>query len=76
MQCLRSGDSKVAVAAGANLIFGPCMLAKSKHAPEVSADPRRFKVNYVIESSLGMLSPHGRSRMWDAAADGYARGVS
>ncbi|XPS69104.1 hypothetical protein M3J09_001384 [Ascochyta lentis] len=23
-----------------------------------------------------MLSPTGRSRMWDAAADGYARGVS
>jgi hybrid polyketide synthase/nonribosomal peptide synthetase ACE1 len=21
-----------------------------------------------------MLSPHGRSRMWDSAADGYARG--
>ncbi|KFA47547.1 hypothetical protein S40293_02162 [Stachybotrys chartarum IBT 40293] len=25
-------------------------------------------------SSLRMLSPHGRSRMWDISADGYARG--
>ncbi|KAM0544555.1 hypothetical protein ACHAPJ_011772 [Fusarium lateritium] len=29
---------------------------------------------YVAESKLKMLSPHGRSRMWDKAADGYARG--
>ncbi|KAH9908264.1 beta-ketoacyl synthase domain-containing protein [Xylariomycetidae sp. FL2044] len=30
--------------------------------------------NYIYESTLGMLSPTGRSRMWDASADGYARG--
>ncbi|KAK3292394.1 uncharacterized protein B0H64DRAFT_406548 [Chaetomium fimeti] len=30
--------------------------------------------SYVTESKLGMLSPAGRSRMWDAGADGYARG--
>lgn len=29
---------------------------------------------YVMESKLHMLSPTSRSRMWDAAADGYARG--
>ncbi|KAH7322503.1 equisetin synthetase [Stachybotrys elegans] len=29
---------------------------------------------YVAESNLRMLSPTGRSRMWDASADGYARG--
>jgi len=29
---------------------------------------------YVSESKLKMLSPTGRSRMWDVKADGYARG--
>ncbi|ROT36433.1 beta-ketoacyl synthase domain-containing protein [Sodiomyces alkalinus F11] len=29
---------------------------------------------YIYESQLSMLSPTGRSRMWDADADGYARG--
>ncbi|KAL7925223.1 polyketide synthase [Trichoderma austrokoningii] len=29
---------------------------------------------YILESKLHMLSPTGRSRMWDADADGYARG--
>ncbi|KAG0156871.1 hypothetical protein PDIDSM_4053 [Penicillium digitatum] len=28
----------------------------------------------IAEANLHMLSPTGRSRMWDAAADGYARG--
>ncbi|KAK1974431.1 beta-ketoacyl synthase domain-containing protein [Colletotrichum cereale] len=51
---LRSGTSKVAVAAGANLMLSP--------------------LNFITESKLSMLSPTGRSRMWDASADGYARG--
>jgi hybrid polyketide synthase/nonribosomal peptide synthetase ACE1 len=29
---------------------------------------------FIAESNLNMLSPTGRSRMWDADADGYARG--
>ncbi|KAI6395591.1 putative Hybrid PKS-NRPS biosynthetic cluster [Pyricularia oryzae] len=29
---------------------------------------------YITESNLNMLSPNGISRMWDAGADGYARG--
>lgn len=28
----------------------------------------------IAESNLHMLSPTGRSKMWDAGADGYARG--
>ncbi|EFQ36744.1 beta-ketoacyl synthase domain-containing protein [Colletotrichum graminicola M1.001] len=54
VQQLRSGQSRVAVAAGVNMIMSP--------------------LSYVSESKLSMLSPTGRSRMWDAAADGYARG--
>lgn len=29
---------------------------------------------FVVESKLNMLSPDGRSRMWDHKANGYARG--
>ncbi|KAF5861957.1 hypothetical protein ETB97_012280 [Aspergillus alliaceus] len=29
---------------------------------------------FVAESNLNMLSPTGRSKMWDASANGYARG--
>lgn len=54
VQQLRSGQSRVAIAAGVNLIF----------------DPQCF----AAESTLSMLSPDGRSRMWDASANGYARG--
>ncbi|KAI3394645.1 hypothetical protein diail_2455 [Diaporthe ilicicola] len=54
VQQLRSGHSRVAVAAGANLLLDPA--------------------GFVGESKLRMLSPGGRSRMWDAGADGYARG--
>lgn len=52
VQQLRSGQSKVAVAAGANLILGP--------------------LPFIVESKLNMLSPTGRSRMWDSGADGVS----
>ncbi|KAK3938002.1 polyketide synthetase [Diplogelasinospora grovesii] len=54
VQALRSGESTVAVAGGANQILGP----------EV----------FISESKLNMLSPNGRSHMWDERANGYARG--
>ncbi|KAL9044695.1 MAG: hypothetical protein Q9214_002185 [Letrouitia sp. 1 TL-2023] len=54
IQALRSGISRVSVAAGTNLLLCP--------------------LPYISESNLNMLSPTGRSRMWDASADGYARG--
>ncbi|KAK8075474.1 hypothetical protein PG997_010137 [Apiospora hydei] len=54
VQLLRTGQSRVAVAAGTQVILGP----------EV----------FIFESKMKMLSPTGRSRMWDSEADGYARG--
>ncbi|KAF4625319.1 hypothetical protein G7Y89_g12847 [Cudoniella acicularis] len=54
VQALRSGDSRMALACGTNLIIGP--------------------EGFIIESKLSMLSPDGRSRMWDQGANGYARG--
>ncbi|TGJ86271.1 hypothetical protein E0Z10_g2470 [Xylaria hypoxylon] len=54
VQVLRSGSSRVAIAAGANLLLDPTY--------------------YIAESKLQMLSPDGYSKMWDADANGYARG--
>ncbi|KAL4964020.1 uncharacterized protein BDV14DRAFT_201275 [Aspergillus stella-maris] len=54
VQGLRSGESSVAVVAGANLIITP--------------------QNFVTLSNLKMISPDGKSKMWDASANGYARG--
>ena len=54
VQSLRNGESKMAVAGGANLILNPEFM--------------------MGETNLHMLSPEGRSRMWDAGANGYARG--
>lgn len=54
VQTLRSGESRVAVACGSNLLLGP--------------------ENFIVESKLKMLSPDGRSKMWDRDANGYARG--
>jgi len=54
VQALRAGESRIAVAAGTNLLLSP--------------------LGYISESKLHMLSPSGRCQMWDANADGYARG--
>lgn len=54
VKALRTGESRVAVACGTQVLLNPEM--------------------YIGESKLKMLSPNGRSRMWDADADGYARG--
>ncbi|KAK2753624.1 Type I Iterative PKS [Arachnomyces sp. PD_36] len=53
-QTLHSGECKMAVVTGANLILSPNM--------------------YISATNMHMLSPTGRSRMWDDKADGYARG--
>ena len=54
VKALRTGESRVAMACGTQVLLNPEM--------------------YIGESKLKMLSPSGRSRMWDADADGYARG--
>ena len=54
VQGLRSGECRVACAAGANLLLGPDL--------------------FIGASSLHMISPSGKSQMWDAKADGYSRG--
>ncbi|KAJ4982700.1 beta-ketoacyl synthase domain-containing protein [Stagonosporopsis vannaccii] len=54
VQALRLGESRVAVAAGANLILGP--------------------EQFIAGSNMKMMSPEGRSYMWDSRANGYARG--
>ncbi|PGH21386.1 hypothetical protein AJ80_03303 [Polytolypa hystricis UAMH7299] len=54
VQALRSGESRVALACGTQVILGP--------------------EAFIFESKMKMLSPTGRSRMWDEDADGYARG--
>lgn len=54
VKALRTGESRVAVACGTQVILNP--------------------ETFIIESKLNMLSPTGHSRMWDADADGYARG--
>ena len=54
VKALRTGESRVALACGTQVLLNPEM--------------------YIGESKLKMLSPTGHSRMWDADADGYARG--
>src|ERR1700722_9479609 len=52
-QSLRSGESEMAIAGGANVIL----------RPEIT----------LTYSAAGMLSPDGRSKFGDSAADGYVR---
>ncbi|KAK7921531.1 Beta-ketoacyl synthase [Apiospora marii] len=47
---------------------------QSRHAVAAGSNLIFAPTNYIAESNVNMLSPTGRSRMWDAAADGYARG--
>jgi acyl transferase domain-containing protein len=52
-----------------SLRAGDCVLACVAGANLMLA-PEQF----IVESSLHMLSPSGKCRMWDVDADGYARG--
>ncbi|KAJ5737005.1 lovastatin nonaketide synthase [Penicillium malachiteum] len=74
IQTLHSGESKVAIAAGANLILSPGRdpLIIISNLKKILLT--RLAAMYVAESKLSMLSPNGRSRMWDKDVDGYARG--
>jgi hybrid polyketide synthase/nonribosomal peptide synthetase ACE1 len=46
----------------------------SRVAIAAGTNPLLDPVPFISQSSLKMLSPTGRSRMWDADADGYVRG--
>jgi hybrid polyketide synthase/nonribosomal peptide synthetase ACE1 len=76
IQTLRSGESHVAVAAGANLILTPgtCVIWYARYDTEIEKLTLQIVGMYIAESKLSMLSPSGRSRMWDKDVDGYARG--
>jgi acyl transferase domain-containing protein len=69
---LRSGETDMAVAAGANLILGPeLFIAYSNVCCTIS---RVYCYIATNKYKLNMLSPNGRSYMWDSSADGYVRG--
>ncbi|TEA15218.1 Highly reducing polyketide synthase alt5 [Colletotrichum sidae] len=53
-QSIRTGEAKMSVVAGANLMFGPDMS--------------------ILLGAAKILSPEGKSKMWDANANGFARG--
>jgi hybrid polyketide synthase/nonribosomal peptide synthetase ACE1 len=75
IQALRNGESKVAVAAGANLILTPGMFTlRLITMSNVQVINDSCLGMFVAESKLSMLSATGRSRMWDKDVDGYARG--
>lgn len=74
VQALRSGESRVVVAAGTELILGPGSSSFIRLFALIRNISDSVTENYVAESKMNLLSPTGRSRMWDVDADGYARG--
>ena len=74
VQALRSGESRVVVAAGTELILGPGSSSLIRLFDLIRNISDSVTENYVAESKMNLLSPTGRSRMWDVDADGYARG--
>lgn len=73
VMALRNGDSNIAVAAGANLILAPGKSRRS-YSFDLILIWNVIPGMWIAESKLHMLSPTGACKMWDAAADGYARG--
>lgn len=74
IQTLRSGDSRMAVACGSNVIIGPEMyIIESKVRDHCKIRPGTM-TGHVHTVQLKMLSPDGLGRMWDKDANGYARG--
>lgn len=73
VQSLRSGESDMAVVAGVNLVFNPEMFSFLSSVSQSTILPTFCDLEAEI-SKLHMISPSGQCRMWDASADGYARG--
>ncbi|WQF90211.1 Putative thiolase, polyketide synthase, beta-ketoacyl synthase domain-containing protein [Colletotrichum destructivum] len=56
---------------------GPSLRSgSSKTAITADSNSILSLMSHITESKLNMLSPTGRFRIWDTAADGYARGVN
>jgi len=71
---LRTGESRVALACGTQVILGPGRSSYPTPLAFLNRQLTEIAEVFVFESKMRMLSPTGYSRMWDADADGYARG--